>query len=125
MEYLWVGVGGFTGANARYVVGAIVGDRIGGAFPYGTFLVNFAGSLAIGIVLTLLTEVVIADPVWRRLVVVGFLGGFTTFSTYTYEAIILIEDGAWGQALAYVLGSNLLGLAACGAGIVLVRAFER
>jgi CrcB protein len=125
VEYLWVGVGGFAGANARYVVGAFVGDRIGGAVPYGTFLVNLAGSLAIGVILTLLTEVLIADPLWRRLVVVGFLGGFTTFSSYTYEAIALVEDGAWTEALAYVLGSNLLGLAACAAGIALVRWIAR
>jgi CrcB protein len=125
VEYLWVGVGGFVGANARYVVGNVVGDRLGTAFPYGTFLVNLAGSLAIGVILTLLTEVLIADPFWRRLIVIGFLGGFTTFSSYTYEAIALIEQGAWTRAAAYVLGSNLLGLAACGAGVILARAIGR
>lgn len=125
VEYLWVGLGGFAGANARYVVGSVVGGRVGGAFPYGTFLVNLAGALAIGVILTLLTEVLIADPLWRRLVVVGFLGGFTTFSSYTYEAIALIEQGAWGQALAYIVGSNLLGLAACAAGVILARALGR
>ncbi|MGH2562119.1 MAG: fluoride efflux transporter CrcB [Thermomicrobiales bacterium] len=125
MEFLWVGVGGFAGANARYIVGTFVGGRIGTAFPYGTFLVNVAGSLAIGVILTLLTEVLITDPLWRRLVVVGFLGGFTTFSSFTYEAIALIEEGAWGQALSYVVGSNLLGLAACAAGVVAARAIGR
>jgi CrcB protein len=125
MEYLWVGIGGFAGANARYIVGIFVGERVSSAFPYGTFLVNLTGSLAIGVILTLLTEVLIADPLWRRLIVIGFLGGFTTFSSYTYESIQLVEQGAWGQALAYILGSNLLGLMACAAGVIAARAIGR
>ncbi len=125
MEYLLVGAGGFLGANARYVLGALIADRLGTAFPYGTFLVNVTGSLAIGVILVLLTDRLAADPAWRLLVVVGFLGGYTTFSSYTFEALALAEAGQWLRALWYVVGSNLLGLAATYAGMVLARALGR
>ncbi len=121
MEYLWVGVGGFVGANARYVVGRAVGDRLGDAFPYGTLVVNLVGAFLVGVVLTVLTERLVADPVWRQLIVGGFLGGFTTFSAYTFEAVALMDAGRWGAALRYVVGSNLLGLLLCLAGIALAR----
>ncbi len=77
-RFLWVGVGGFVGANARYAVGRLLAGRLGDGFPYATLLVNVSGSLAIGVVLTLLTERFVADPAWRLLVIVGFLGGYTT-----------------------------------------------
>ncbi len=121
MEYLWVGVGGFVGANARYVVGRAVGDRLGDAFPYGTLVVNLIGAFLVGVVLTILTERLVAGPLWRQLIVVGFLGGFTTFSAYTFEAVALMDAGRWGAALRYVVGSNLLGLLLCLAGIALAR----
>ena len=121
MEYLLVGVGGFLGANARYVLGALIAERLGAAFPYGTLIVNLTGSLAIGIILVLLTERLAADPAWRLLLVVGFLGGYTTFSSYTFDALLLAEAGQWGRALWYVLGSNVLGLAAAFAGMLLAR----
>jgi CrcB protein len=125
MEYLLVGVGGFLGANARYVLGALIAERLGTAFPYGTLIVNLTGSLAIGIILVLLTERLAADPAWRLLLVVGFLGGYTTFSSYTFEALLLAEAGQWGRALWYVLGSNVLGLAAAFAGMLLARRFSQ
>lgn len=125
MEYLLVGVGGFFGANARYVLGGLIADRLGAGFPYGTLVVNVTGSLAIGVVLVLLTERLAADPAWRLLLVVGFLGGYTTFSSYTFEALLLAEAGHWARALWYVLGSNLLGLAAAFAGMMLARAVGR
>ena len=119
MEYLWVGIGGFVGANARYVLSRIAAERLGASFPYGTFLVNLSGALLIGVILTLLTERLIADPLWRRLVVVGFLGGYTTFSTF--DALALAERGEWARGGLYVLGSNGLGLATCYAGMLLAR----
>lgn len=125
MDYLWVGLGGFVGANARYILSRAVADRLGGAFPFGTLLVNLSGALLIGFVLVLITERLVADPLWRQLVVVGFLGGFTTFSTYTFEAVSLAEEGRWGPALLYVLGSNLLGLLLCLTGVALARAIAR
>ena len=125
MEYLLVGVGGFLGANARYVLGDLISERLGTAFPYATLVVNLTGSLAIGVVLVLLTERLSADPAWRLLLVVGFLGGYTTFSSYTFEALLLAEAGQWARALWYVLGSNVLGLTAAFAGMLLARAVGR
>ena len=125
MEYLLVGIGGFLGANARYVLVGLIAERLGAAFPHGTLIVNLTGSLAIGVVLVLLTERLAADPAWRLLLVVGFLGGYTTFSSYTYEAVALAEAGQWARAAWYVLGSNVLGLAATTAGMLLARAAGR
>ena len=125
MDYLWVGLGGFLGANARYALGTWIVQRAGPAFPWHTLLINVTGSLAIGAVLTLLTERLVADPAWRLFLVVGFLGGYTTFSSYTYEGLALMETGDWRGALWYVAGSNIVGLAAAYAGIVLARAGSR
>ena len=121
MEYLWVGIGGFLGANARFALGRLVADRLGGGYPWGTFLVNLTGSFLIGVLLTFLIERAVADPFWRLILVVGFLGGYTTFSSYTFEALALAMDGKWTMAGLYVLGSNVLGLAACGAGVALAK----
>ena len=117
---MWVGVGGFLGANARFGLTRLLVDRLNGGFPYATFIVNVTGSLAIGILLTLMTQR-LTDPVWRLFAVVGFLGGYTTFSTYSFEAVVLLQQGRAARALLYVLGSNLLGLLACYGGIVLAR----
>ena len=119
--YLWVGVGGALGANARYALGTWIAARLGTAFPAGTLVINVTGSLAIGVLLVLLTERLAAPPAWRLLLVVGFLGGYTTFSSYTFEALALLEAGAWARGAWYVLGSNGLGLVACYAGMVLGR----
>lgn len=124
MEYVWVGVGGLVGANARFALGRWVVDRVGETFPYGTALINVTGSVAIGVVLTVLLARG-SDPAWRLLVVTGFLGGYTTFSAYTFEAVALAQQGRWGAAAVYVLGSNLVGLVACGVGIGLGRALIR
>jgi len=121
MDYLWVGIGGFLGANARYAMGLLVADRLGSGYPWGTFLVNLTGSVLIGVLLTILLDRAVADPFWRLVLVIGFLGGYTTFSSYTFEAVALARDGEWATAGLYVLGSNVLGLAACGAGIALAR----
>ena len=119
--YLWVGAGGGLGAIARYALGTWIAARLGTAFPAGTLLVNVTGSLAIGVLLVLLTERLAAPPAWRLFLVVGFLGGYTTFSSYTFEALALLEAGEWARGAGYVLGSNGLGLAACYAGMVLGR----
>ncbi len=93
MEYLWVGFGGFLGANTRYALGLWIVSRLGSAFPFSTLLINVTGSFAIGALLVLLTERFVTDPAWRLFLVVGFLGGYTTFSSYTFEALTLIEQG--------------------------------
>src|SRR5215204_590465 len=83
-------------------MGRAVADRLGTAFPYGTLLVNLLGAFLVGVLLTLVTEHVLTDPFWRQLTVVGFLGGFTTFSAYTFETVALLEGGRWGAGLGYV-----------------------
>ena len=124
MELFWVGVGGFAGANARYVMGRAVDSRFGTAFPYGTLAINIAGSLLIGILVTLLAERYAPSHAVRLLLVTGVLGGYTTFSTYAFEAIALADRGQFGRSLLYVLASNGLALVACGGGVALVRALR-
>lgn len=121
MELVWVGLGGGAGAIARYLMGREVEARFGSGFPYGTLTINVLGSLAIGILVTLLAERFAPNHAVRLLLVTGFLGGYTTFSAYAFEAITLADRGQIGRALLYVLGSNGLALAACAAGIALVR----
>lgn len=121
-EYLWVGLGGFVGANARYALGAAIATRVGPSFPLQTLVINVTGSLLIGAMMYVLTERIVADPAWRLLLVVGFLGGYTTFSTFTYEAVTLVRSGDWAMAATYVVGHNLLGLAATVAGLFVARA---
>jgi CrcB protein len=125
MPYAAVAGGAMVGANLRFVVANWAADRWGPDFPYGTLLINVSGSLAIGVLLTLLTERLVADPAWRLLLVVGFLGGYTTFSSYTFEALTLAEAGQWLPAGWYILGSNGLGLVAVYGGVLLARAIAR
>lgn len=122
MDIVWVGIGGGIGAVCRYLVGRELSERIGGMFPWGTFAVNISGALLIGILFALLTEKGIGHDHLRLLLVVGLLGGYTTFSSYTLEAVNLLESGEWAMALLYLLGSNLAGLAACALGIWTTRA---
>lgn len=121
MEFVWVGLGGLVGANARYGMTKLMVARFGDSLPWGTFAINLLGSFLIGILLTTLTERVVADSAIRLVLVVGFLGAFTTFSSYSFEAIALAEAGRWTQTIAYVVGSNGLGLLLCVAGMYLAR----
>jgi CrcB protein len=118
MTLLYIALGGALGALARYGVGGWVQDRAGFAFPMGTLTVNVLGSLLIGFSLRYLEAIRLAPEI-RVLVAVGFLGAFTTFSTYSYETITLLEEGALGRAATYALGSLALGLAAVYVGVAL------
>src|SRR5581483_9080501 len=110
-KYVAIGVGAALGANARYAVGTYVADRMGVAFPYGTLLINVTGSLAIGFFLTLVAERVSVDPLWRLLIATGFLGGYTTFSTFSFEGLTLLRDGEFLLAGIYLFGSVGSGVA--------------
>jgi fluoride exporter len=121
MEFMWVGIGGFVGANTRNYAEKLISHWLGTAFPYGTFIVNITGAFIIGIIATYLGEKYLDDPYLKQLLVVGFLGGYTTFSSYSLDAIKLFEDGKWQQALLYIVGSNGLGILACFAGVLLTR----
>jgi CrcB protein len=84
-------------------------DRLGVSFPWPTLVINLSGSLAIGISLTLLTEKLVADPAWRLLLVVGFLGGYTTFSSYAFETLALVREGEWLPPSARSWGATAWG----------------
>ena len=120
MGYLWVGLGGGLGAIARFGLSRLAVARFGVAPPLATLAVNVTGSLLVGLLLSVLVDRG-APERWRLLTVVGFLGGYTTFSAYAIEAVAMVERGQGGRALAYVLGSNALALLACAAGIALAR----
>jgi CrcB protein len=117
VPWLYVGVGAFLGANARYWVGGWAADRLGTAFPYGTFIINVSGSFAIGVLAAFFAERAYS-PNWRLFLMVGVLGGYTTFSSYSYEALQLFEDGAYVFAALYRFGSSF---AACLAGVAIGR----
>jgi CrcB protein len=116
-----IGVGGLLGANARYQVGNWVVERWGSAFPWGTLLINVSGSLVLGFFLTLATERVVVRPTTRLLIATGFLGAYTTFSTFSYEAVRLFQSGDLVQGVAYVGGSLIAGVAAIVAGTAAAR----
>jgi CrcB protein len=116
--FLVISLGGILGANARYLVSLYVAERFGTAFPYGTFLINVTGSVAIGFFLTLASERLPIDPLWRLFFATGFLGAYTTFSAYTYEAALLLRAGEYGSALVYLVGSVVVGMLGVFAGIL-------
>ena len=118
---LLVGLGGSLGAMARYAVSLAVARYWDGEFPLGTFVANVSGCFALGFFATLGAERAALDPSLRLAVATGFLGAYTTFSTFGYETHRLLESGAWLWAAANALGSLLAGLAAVWLGVVLSR----
>ncbi len=117
---LAIAVGAAVGANLRYLISSWASIRLGADFPYGTLIVNLIGSLAVGIFAGLVLRMPVLEP-WRALVVTGFLGGLTTFSTFSYELMRLIERGQMAAAFGYLTLSVLLGLAAASFGLLLAR----
>jgi CrcB protein len=122
LDALLVGGGGFFGANARYFLAKAIADRYGTTFPYGTLVINVTGSLIIGALLTYLTNRAGISPNYRLLFVVGFLGAYTTFSTYTYDSLTLIQDNDWPRALLYLCSTVVLGMIAVTVGMWIGRA---
>jgi CrcB protein len=121
--WLWVGVGGFLGANARYATGLLSQRLFGTGFPYGTLAANLLGSFLLGFVLAFLAERALPFSHELRLAVaVGFLGAFTTFSTYQFESHALLDDGQWLLAFLNLFGSLAAGLVAVRLGLLLGRA---
>lgn len=108
-KVLWISIGAVLGANLRYWVGDWAAQRFGSGFPYGTLLINLSGSFLLGLIVSMSMENFIIDPRLRLLLTIGFLGSYTTFSTYAYESIALISQGQWGMGLFNLLGSSLLG----------------
>lgn len=121
MDYVWIGIGAAVGANARYVLGQMVARRLGSDFPFGTLIINVTGSLLIGLIFTLLADRLLADTHWRLLLVIGLLGGYTTFSTFSLETIAMLQVGRWVPAFVYAGASVMLSLVGCYVGIILAR----
>ena len=119
--YAWISLGAVLGANLRYLLSKIVTRMSDAAFPYGTLVINVTGSLVLGFFLVWTTERVLANPLWRWLVAIGFCGSYTTFSSYAYETIACFEQGHWALFGANILSNNLLCLAAVIAGAGLAR----
>jgi len=120
-EVFWIGLGGFLGANARYFIGGWVATRVGSIFPYGTLLINASGSFVLGVLMGLV-ETSIVSPTVRLGLGIGFLGAYTTFSTFSYETLRLAEDGSMLLAGANAVGSVTISLLAALAGLLLGRA---
>lgn len=121
VSILSLSVGGILGVNARHFVGIWVRNWAGAEFPWGTFLINVSGSFAIGVLSISLTRW-LPNPHVRLLVVTGFLGGYTTFSSYMMETLLLWERGEPYHALAYFVGSAATGLVAVVLGVLTGRA---
>jgi CrcB protein len=111
-----------VGANLRYVVSRFAAREFGPALPYGTLVINVVGSFIVGLFVIWTTERVLIHPRWRLLVVVGFCGSFTTFSSYAFESMALFERGLWGLMLINIFSNNLLCLMGALAGMALARA---
>jgi CrcB protein len=111
-KYLLIAFGGAIGSVARYWVGSTIAGRMGTKFPYGTFIINITACVIIGFSLTFLAKRVELNPAWRFLVPVGFIGAYSTFSTYEWETLSTIRTGAFFMAALYAVSSLILGLAA-------------
>ncbi len=116
-----IALGGALGSLARYGVTVGFESLLGRDFPYGIFIANIAGSFAIGICFVLLMERALLTEVWRSFLMVGFLGAFTTFSTFSLQAVGLIQEGRMLEAGIYILGSVILSLLGFVAGMLLTR----
>ncbi len=119
LQVLFVALGGAIGSAARYLVGGWFAARFGAAFPYGTFVINVTGSFIVGLFLAYAQQRVSLSPYWRLFFAVGVVGGYTTFSTFEYESIRLLQDGEMLLAAVYLIGSVVTGGVAAIAGIAL------
>lgn len=117
MEYLIIGIGGFLGANARYLLGGWITRQWESQFPWGTTIVNITGSFLLGILMAYLAARPHASPYYRLFFAIGFLGAYTTFSTFSYETLRLAQDDGVGAALWNMIGSVALGLVGVSLGV--------
>ena len=122
MQYLLIGMGGFVGAVARYAVDGWVARLVSTSFPWGTLVINASGSLLIGVLFAASVERATLPSEMRGPVMIGFLGAYTTFSTYMLESWRLLEDGSWALGALNVVGSIAVGLIAVAAGLLVGRA---
>lgn len=121
-DFLAISVAAVVGANLRYLLSRFAARELGSVFPYGTLFINIIGSFIVGFFIIWTTERVLVDPRWRLLVVIGFCGSFTTFSSYAFETMAYFQSGQWGLMLVNILSNNLLCLGGALAGMALARA---
>lgn len=121
MKLAVVAIGGALGAMARYGVAVVLAPFWSSQFPLATFLINVSGSFILGFFTTFAVEKSSIEPLWRLLVATGFVGAYTTFSTFEYETQRLVESGATMFAVANVVGSVAAGFAAVQLGVMLAR----
>jgi CrcB protein len=119
-----ISLGAIPGALSRYYITVLASQWLGSAFPYGTFFINLTGALLMGFFVTFTLERAIASPDLRLLVAVGFLGSYTTFSTYTLDTKTLLAQGNYRISLLYWFGSAVLGLICLELGSFLARKFS-
>lgn len=121
-DFLAISLAAIVGANLRYLISRLAVREFGAIFPYGTLAINIIGSFIVGFFVIWTTERVLLDPRWRLLVVVGFCGSFTTFSSYAFESMSLFERGQWGLMLVNIFSNNILCLGGALAGMAVARA---
>ncbi|HEU5339741.1 fluoride efflux transporter CrcB [Edaphobacter sp.] len=122
LKYVYIAIGGALGSLARYGVGAVVSDRMGTKFPYGTFIINITACVIIGFSLAYLGRRTELSAGWRFLIPVGFVGAYSTFSTFEWETFSKLQAGEFFTSSLYVVLSIVLGLAAVWCGVMLARA---
>ncbi|KAF0247884.1 MAG: CrcB protein [bacterium] len=120
-KYLVIALGGAIGSITRFLIGNLISSYIKSNYPWGTFVINISGSLIIGFFLVLITERIPTDQHWRLAIIVGFTGAYTTFSTFEYEILYLLEKGKIISAILYITTSIITGLLAVWAGALLAR----
>ncbi len=121
MSYLLVFLGGGLGASLRHFVNVSCARWLGTAFPYGTFIINITGSLVMGLIAGYLAFRGDAAQPWRLFLMTGILGGYTTFSAFSLDSMLLYERGEMGLAAFYVVGSVVIAIAGLFAGLTLMR----
>jgi CrcB protein len=121
-KYLLIAIGGALGTIARFWVTSTITSRMGIKFPYGTLIVNLTACLVIGFTLTYMSKRVDLNPAWRFLFPIGFIGAYSTFSTYEWETLSTLRSGAFVLAALYAGGSLILGLVAVWAGSIVAEA---
>jgi len=119
---LVISIGAILGANARWFISRFASRILGPVFPYGTLFINVTGSFIVGFFMIWSSERVLLDPRWRLLVVIGFCGAFTTFSSFAFETMAYFEQGQWLLLFANFFSNNLLCLGGALAGMALARA---
>lgn len=123
-KYLYVALGGALGSLARFWIGSAIGGRMGTRFPYGTFVINITACIIIGFVLTLLGSRTGLNPAWRFLIPIGFVGAYSTFSTFEWEIFSTLRAGAFLTGASYMVLSLVLGLAGIWGGVLIAKAIS-